>query len=211
MKKRPGPSTSSKRKNNNLTKRTVVKEEVPPDNRHNKDAPTNSTEDAPISIEEVKDPAQDKTEEEITKAEVEEAIAKDRDVANWMKSQALAESKRLKKAGAKVTILKIKNTGIVREDEEDVTKGVVKNRVEVNTELEFESFQQLLLSDSVPCPLRDNHNYVNVILISDGASACLLPYIYPKEANNDLSKWIFINNTMQRTEFNIGAFQTITE
>jgi hypothetical protein len=157
MKKRPTQST--KRKNNNSIKKATAQPKVttPPLVQPPSDE-TNKQEEEQVTLEEV--PTNNVEQDEEEKQQIKEAIERDREVVQWMKAQVEAETKRLKKNGAKVSVMNVKNTGIVREDEENA--GVAKNRIEVNTNTDFDRVQQLLLSDPIPCPSRENHDYVNV-------------------------------------------------
>ncbi len=51
---------------------------------------------------------------------------------------------------------KVKNVGVFREEKK------VINRVETNTSFDFDLVQQLMVSDSTPCPLKEGFHYANV-------------------------------------------------
>lgn len=98
MKKR-GPTTSNKRKNNNSVKKTApvnANATAPPLVR----PPTTVGQSDQVTMEQMPEVIEQDEEE---KQQVKEAIEKDKDVAKWMKTRVDAESKRLKKHGAKVS------------------------------------------------------------------------------------------------------------
>jgi len=130
----------------------------------------------------------------------------DRQVAEFMKTQANAEKERLKQNGAEVNILKVKNTAVVREG--PPTRKVI-NRIEANSDIDFDSIMQILVSPAVPCTPKPSLNYVNLILLSE-SEALLCPYTFiASDSDNNLQHWAFINNQLKRTEISINAFTDV--
>src|SRR3990167_10536239 len=79
-----------------------------------------------------------------------------KEVSVWAKAQLQIEVERIKSCGSRCLPLCVKNTSIVRED------GRIVNRVEVDTNFNFERVKQIFVGDSIPCPLKSNFFYVNV-------------------------------------------------
>ncbi|EFC49863.1 predicted protein [Naegleria gruberi] len=157
--------------------------------------------------------------------------AEDKSIAEFMIKQATLEQQRLKQNGVDVKLLKVKNVAIIRDETPTTTPNTqqqpsqnknknkkkptrnVINRVEVNTDLDFDIFPQILLSAPVKCIPKPSLNYVNVILIGHGDltdPAYLCPYTYPADdKENKLQHWAFINNSLKRTDLDIDAFQDV--
>lgn len=101
----------------------------------------------------------------------------------------------------------------------------VINKLEVNTEFDFELITKILTSAPEPCPAKPGFHYVHLILIAETKPLpLLLPYLYPPSpgrvrrvvpllpvtlpvyisaldrfkanALNDMSEWSFTNNDL---------------
>eukprot|EP00761_Pharyngomonas_kirbyi_P003338 gb/GECH01003342.1/.p1 GENE.gb/GECH01003342.1/~~gb/GECH01003342.1/.p1 ORF type:complete len:179 (+),score=55.41 gb/GECH01003342.1/:1-537(+) len=125
-----------------------------------------------------------------------------RQSVEWMNSQLDNEKQRLQSQGTKVLPAPVKNTGVVKE-----SKRVV-NRVEFNTAFDFDKIQQILVSDPIPCPMRPNHQYVHVVLIT-GGMPLIFPYLFPHDRMNQLTDWVFINNQFKRSRHKVNRFSRV--
>jgi len=73
------------------------------------------------------------------------------------------------------------------------------NRVIFNSLLDFSQVTNILISQSVPCPIRPGYQYVNVVAYMAGKEIPLIfPYVYKtrirsQAGKNNLKHWILIN------------------
>eukprot|EP01118_Nematostelium_gracile_P001853 TRINITY_DN1191_c0_g1_i1.p1 TRINITY_DN1191_c0_g1~~TRINITY_DN1191_c0_g1_i1.p1 ORF type:complete len:163 (-),score=44.13 TRINITY_DN1191_c0_g1_i1:74-508(-) len=124
----------------------------------------------------------------------------------WVKAQVNKELDRLRDLGAKVFPIPVKTTSISRQ------KGQIFNRVELDTGMDFDKIQQIMLSESVNCPTRGGkYQYLNVILFTDKPVGMLLPYLYVPNEKNKLQDWLFINCKGQRSQHRVSAFEQVTQ
>ncbi|KAL9657206.1 hypothetical protein ABK040_011428 [Willaertia magna] len=173
----------------------------------------------------------------------------DAEIVQFMLQQVQQEQLRLKKNGANVTLLKVKNTAIIREHlggnvttnsftnsftnsstnsstnsteiganknlsgntkkKNTKKKEKIINRIEFNSDLNFDKMIQLLLSPAIKIPNKKDYFYINIILLNDKEEAFLCPYVYKKEINNNLQNWALINNNLQRTDLSIQTFKNV--
>lgn len=129
----------------------------------------------------------------------------DRETAIWIKRRSLQEMVTLKKRGCRdVDVCRVKNMGIVRQ-QQDNAPVIVLNRVEVSRAFDFDLVCQIMVSDAEPCPPKgESWSYVNVLLFTPDTtktgSPMLLPYVFQKVAENDLSRWRFVNSRLEYSD-----------
>lgn len=127
-----------------------------------------------------------------------------RKVKEWALKQLDAEVARVQACGQRILKLTAKNCGIVRPE-----GGSVFNRVEVDTEFDFDSVKQIMMSDPEACPLQEKQGFcLRFVVLSNGKPTLLiLPYLYDSSvADNSLQDWEFINNKMQSSRHHVNCF-----
>ncbi|EGC34112.1 hypothetical protein DICPUDRAFT_12102, partial [Dictyostelium purpureum] len=124
-------------------------------------------------------------------------------VVAWMKEQVNNEKKRIISLGSKSILVDVKNAGIVKEDNKII------NRMELNTSFDFNKVTQIMVSDSIECPMKKGYYYMNVLLFANNPIPLLVPYIYLKSTENKLNDWLFINNQFQRSQHRINEFKDV--
>lgn len=143
------------------------------------------------------------------KGEMEEQEAEvETHVKDWMQIKLQEAIKKLRVINPMVIEMPVKNMGIV------VDGNDIWNRIEVNTGFDFDTIDQVMVSEAMEsCPLKKNYVYVTVLLAKPtpcrGSAILALPFMYDLSsfAGNDLQKWILINNKLKRTEFRIDFAQ----
>lgn len=81
------------------------------------------------------------------------------------------------------------------------------NRVEIDTKFDFSKVERILISDSIPCPLKKGYSYVNVLLFTKAPIPLVFPYLYLKETKNKLQEWVFINADKIRVRHHVDKFE----
>eukprot|EP01095_Lingulamoeba_sp_RSL-Kostka_P017233 TRINITY_DN884_c2_g1_i2.p1 TRINITY_DN884_c2_g1~~TRINITY_DN884_c2_g1_i2.p1 ORF type:complete len:140 (-),score=30.36 TRINITY_DN884_c2_g1_i2:29-448(-) len=119
-------------------------------------------------------------------------------VANW-----IADQKRLKNNGANSIPLPVKNMAIIKKN------GDILNRIEINTGMDFNKIQQILISDPIDCVVKPGYKYINVLCFTDKPIPIILPYVYINDESNKLSDWLFVNNFQVEAQHKIENFQQI--
>jgi hypothetical protein len=133
----------------------------------------------------------------------------------WLQARAEEESQRIQSHGTKCLILPINNfTTTLTHDTSDggvVKKAYVLNRIEIQTQLDFDRVIELMVGESIGYPYQEGWAYVNIILFTDAPLPMLVPYIYNQEGQvqNDLSHWEFVNAQGMVSRQLIPAFGTI--
>eukprot|EP00698_Gefionella_okellyi_P018072 TRINITY_DN5390_c0_g1_i2.p2 TRINITY_DN5390_c0_g1~~TRINITY_DN5390_c0_g1_i2.p2 ORF type:complete len:167 (-),score=33.69 TRINITY_DN5390_c0_g1_i2:49-498(-) len=122
-------------------------------------------------------------------------------VAAWMKEQVEKEIQRFASMGHKSIALPVKNMGIVMDGQTCV------NRVELDTNFDFNKIRQIQIAEPVACPHKDGYNFLFVLLISTSPIPLVMPYLYQRNRKNKLQHWIFINNKLERSRHKIEGFQ----
>jgi hypothetical protein len=104
--------------------------------------------------------------------------------------------------------------------EEDIGDAVWVNRVELNTDYDFDKVRgcawvchmlrptccvvqvsQLLYSPPAPCPLKEGYSYTNVVAFDVRSPVPqLFPYLYDTTVEgHSLSHWLFVNNKLKES------------
>ncbi|KAF2069321.1 hypothetical protein CYY_009358 [Polysphondylium violaceum] len=141
--------------------------------------------------------------EDSMKSEFDDVIEKD--VLKWVKDQLNKEKKRITSMGSKSIAVDVKNTGIVKEEE----PVRIINRLELNTNFNFDRVGQILISDSVEVPMKKGFRYINVLLFSNNPVPLIVPYVYQESPENTLTEWLFINNQFARSRHTIKEFSAV--
>ncbi|KAK2950264.1 putative LIMR family protein [Blattamonas nauphoetae] len=155
--------------------------------------------DRPIKAEMEDSPAVDG---DINGPELEKLLQSDKATAIWMQDQCKAEQESMKTKGVNLLPLKVRNTSIIKE------KPLV-NRIEFNTSFDFTKVTQILVGQPIPCPTKPGFTYINVILFTDILGPMIFPYLYSDTVKNDLSRWLFVNNQLDRAEHVVDEFKPV--
>jgi hypothetical protein len=155
------------------------------------------------------------------------------DVAAWIKTQLDNEINRVRTTGGKAIPIPVKNMGVVREDakpnsrtkkkatkkedtdrdnianEQQQDDSILVNRIEFNTSQDFGRVKEVMLSNSIDCPVKQNYKYVNVVLYTGDPLVMMFGYLYENVARNDLSQWLFINNQTKRSRQTVKAYKEL--
>lgn len=133
-----------------------------------------------------------------------EEVALARKLKDWVAQQLDLEVARVEACGQKILRLPVKNCSVLRP-----TPGKVINRVEVDSALDFDCVEQILLSDPVPCPLQEKKGYsmVFVVLSTGKPIVLIMPYIYDTSvADNSLQEWHLINSKLKTSHHRVSGF-----
>jgi len=170
---------------------------------NSKEAQTNTNTDVP-SIEQTENIGLGEVIiEDSQKPDFDDVIEKD--VLKWVKEQLNKERKRITTMGSKSIAVDVKNTGIVKEEE----PVKIINRLELNTNFNFDRVGQILISDSVEVPMKKGYRYINVLLFANNPVPLIVPYVYQESTENKLTEWLFINNQFSRSRHTIKEFNTL--
>ncbi|KAH7827018.1 uncharacterized protein MONOS_4831 [Monocercomonoides exilis] len=131
--------------------------------------------------------------------ELDRLLEHDKATTEWMKQQCSAEIESFKPKRINLIPLKVRNTSILQ------GKPLV-NRVEFNTGFDFEKVTQILTGKPQPCPTKKGFVYINVILMVDGLSPFIFPYLFKDDPKNALTHWLFINNKLERAQHVVDSF-----
>merc|ERR1712176_755945 len=127
-----------------------------------------------------------------------------RRLKKWVSQQLDSEIARVEACGQKVLKLPVKNCSVVRQD-----KDMIANRIEIDSGMDFDSVQQILLSEPVPCPLAEKKgfNMCFVVLSTGKPIVLILPYLYDTNVvGNSLQEWLFINRNMKSSHHRVSCF-----
>lgn len=83
---------------------------------------------------------------------------------------------------------------------------MIINRVEMDTKFDFNLIKQIMLSESVSCPLKEGYLYVNVLLFTDKPLPLIIPYLFQKDKENKLTEWLFINSDNLRVRQRVDQY-----
>ncbi|ORZ02303.1 hypothetical protein BCR43DRAFT_481339 [Syncephalastrum racemosum] len=147
----------------------------------------------------------------------------------WIQQQVDKEVKRVRDVGSSVLPLKIINCGIVPNFDNKKAKAV--NRVELDTQIDLNKIQQVMVSPPVQYPHKPNFEYVHLILVTGQPIPFLAPYLYqtnlkvtqPEREDdngrktpakeivlkNDLKQYLFINKKGLRARFSIHEYHSV--
>ena len=126
----------------------------------------------------------------------------EKDVADWMKLQLETEVNRLKTFNTTCLCMSVKNTSVFLDG------GMCINRIEVKTGFDFSTVVRMMVSEAVPCPLKPNFSYINLVLFTEKPLPILVPYVYDATYNvNNLCDWLLINSKGERTHQRIEHFE----
>ena len=138
---------------------------------------------------------------------VDEVIQK---VYEWAVDQMQQEKTRLKGLGVEPIDLQVVDMSVLVEG-----KKKQINRVIFNTLLDFSQVTNILISQSVACPIKPGYQYVNVVTYISGKEIPLIfPYVYKtrirsQAGKNNLKHWIFINKKFQEAYHLVPTYETI--
>lgn len=129
----------------------------------------------------------------------------------WMMEMLNKEADRIRSHGSKVLPLTVNNMSTLLETTAKPVRRVqVINRIECQTQFDFDAVIQLILSDSVEIPGKDGWKYVNVVLFTDKPIPLLVPYVYDStKKDNTLTHWEFCNSLGHSSRQCIKEFETI--
>ncbi len=109
----------------------------------------------------------------------------------FIKEESEKEHKRLKTFGLIPLVIKVKNFGLTRKDEKII------NRIELSTKFNFEDVKEIFISPPINYPFRHNFKFSNLVLMTENTKVPLLiPYLYEDTAENDLKRFLFINENL---------------
>ncbi|KAK5583944.1 hypothetical protein RB653_005550 [Dictyostelium firmibasis] len=128
----------------------------------------------------------------------------EKNVVVWMKDQLNKEKRRINRMGSKSIPVDVKNAGIIKEE-----NGVILNRLELNTSFDFDKVGQIMVSESIECPVKKGYNYITVLLFANNPIPLIVPYIYLKDGQNKLTDWLFINNQFSRSRHSINEYKDV--
>eukprot|EP00929_Paragymnodinium_shiwhaense_P084629 TRINITY_DN45267_c0_g2_i1.p1 TRINITY_DN45267_c0_g2~~TRINITY_DN45267_c0_g2_i1.p1 ORF type:complete len:216 (-),score=75.19 TRINITY_DN45267_c0_g2_i1:248-895(-) len=127
----------------------------------------------------------------------------------WAGELLAAEIARVEACGQRIQKLAVKNCGIVRPD-----SGSLINRVEVETEFDFDVVQQIMLSEPSACPLDAKKGFYLrfVVLYTGKPTLLILPYLYDAAVvGTSLQDWEFVNKNMQSSRHHVDSFVDAAE
>ena len=127
----------------------------------------------------------------------------DLELVKWLKKQVDTEVERIQMSGGRSIPMAVKNTGITMQDNKII------NRIEFNTMHDFDTIEQIMISNSIVCPLKANFKYANVLLFTKAPLPIIFGYLYRDDATNDLSEWVFINNQGKRSRHKVDRFESV--
>ena len=128
-------------------------------------------------------------------------------VRDWANAQLDEEVNRVTASGAKVIKLFPKNCGVVRPEGE---KHCV-NRVEFSTGLDFDTVEQIMLSDDKPVPEKPGFALRFVVLSTGKPIMLMCAYIYDTGfAGNLLQDWQLINSKLKSSRHRIESLDSVT-
>ncbi|KAI8371578.1 uncharacterized protein BYT42DRAFT_537361 [Radiomyces spectabilis] len=143
----------------------------------------------------------------------------------WIEQQIEEEVNRIRKVGSSVLPLKILNCGIVPNFDRRKAKAV--NRVELDTNIDVNKIQQVMVSPPVSYPHKAHFSYVNLILVTGQPIPFIAPYLYQNNLKvtqpeseedgrkypsklvtlkNDLREFLFINKRGIRARITIHEY-----
>ncbi|KAM9968038.1 hypothetical protein ACTFIW_002469 [Dictyostelium discoideum] len=128
----------------------------------------------------------------------------ERNVVVWMKDQLNKEKRRINRMGSKSIPVDVKNAGIIKEE-----NGVILNRMELNTNFDFDKVSQIMVSESTECPVKKGYHYITVLLFANNPTPLIVPYIYFNDTQNKLTDWLFINNQFSRSRHTINEYKDV--
>ncbi|GJJ71722.1 hypothetical protein EMPS_04079 [Entomortierella parvispora] len=177
------------------------------------------------------------TEEETNAATSLEVDQETTDAKAWIKQNTDAEVARIKATGTSIELLPVKNFGVVVDMSRK--KPIAINRIEIDSTMDFKLIQQIMVSPGIPYPHKENFEYVNVLLFTEGMQTpMLVPYLYdtkfktqePLEENeektgtvdnseadqrpwinvkNNLTEWLLVNSHHMRARHHIDEYHDI--
>ena len=128
-------------------------------------------------------------------------------VRDWANAQLDEEVNRVTASGAKVIKLFPKNCGVVRPEGE---KHCV-NRVEFATGLDFDTVEQIMLSDDKSVPEKPGYALRFVVLSTGKPIMLMFAYIYDTGfAGNLLQDWQLINSKLKSSRHRIESLDSVT-
>ncbi|KAL2918855.1 hypothetical protein HK105_201689 [Polyrhizophydium stewartii] len=160
----------------------------------------------------------------------------DREAATWSANMAAIEASRLRELSVKPLVMQPRNFGLVKDDSH--SPPLIINRVEasalacvshcrkhgltlgilrqIQTNFPFSSrVKQIMVSEPIRYPHKDNFLYVNVLLMTEQTDMPLLiPYLYQGSLDkrrkdvphNDLKEWLIINSNGERARLSTHKF-----
>jgi hypothetical protein len=81
---------------------------------------------------------------------------------------------------------------------------------ECDTAFDFDKVKQIMVSDTVVCPVKENYMYVNVLCFTAQPLPLILPYLYFNSGKNTLRDWLFVNNKMVESRHQVKEFKTVS-
>nr|KAJ3422854.1 hypothetical protein HK105_005938 [Polyrhizophydium stewartii] len=136
----------------------------------------------------------------------------DREAATWSANMAAIEASRLRELSVKPLVMQPRNFGLVKDDSH--SPPLIINRIQTN--FPFSSrVKQIMVSEPIRYPHKDNFLYVNVLLMTEQTDMPLLiPYLYQGSLDkrrkdvphNDLKEWLIINSNGERARLSTHKF-----
>jgi hypothetical protein len=136
-----------------------------------------------------------------------ELVAK---VYEWSVDQMKLEKERLKGLGVEPIDLQVIDMSVLVEG-----KKKQINRVIFNAEIDFKKVTNILISQSIMCPMRAGYQYVNVVCYISGKDIPIIfPYVYKtrlrsQAGKNNLKHWVLINKKFEEAYHLVASYETI--
>ena len=133
-------------------------------------------------------------------------------VAQWISQQVEKEMARLSSLNQKCIPVPVLAMCIIRETETAEAEStpqaaVLWNHVEFKTTFDFTRVQQILLGETMPCPIKKGFTFVTTVLITDGRLPMIFGYLYDsKIKDSNLNNWKFVNAAAEKVRFKVDAF-----
>ncbi|KRW99747.1 hypothetical protein PPERSA_07824 [Pseudocohnilembus persalinus] len=106
----------------------------------------------------------------------------DKELNQWLLNQLQKDVLNMKKQSVEPTVLQVKNFMVIRRDNKDLY-----NRIEFKTSFDFNKVIQILISQEVQHPTKEELSYVSVVLLTDfnapprPNNSFIFPYCYKKK------------------------------
>ena len=127
-------------------------------------------------------------------------------VRAWANAQLDQEVARVEASGGKVIKLFPKNCGVVRPEGE---KHCV-NRVEFSTGMDFDSVEQIMMSEEKPVPEKPGFSLRFVVLSTGKPLVLMFAYIYDAGmTGNLLQDWDLINAQLKSSRHRIDSLEAV--
>jgi hypothetical protein len=111
------------------------------------------------------------------------SLSIDSELISWMFSQSESVIIDAKSKGSNPLLIKPKNFSTV------INENKIENRVEFDTALDFAAVEELLVSEEIPVPQKNDYFYVTVVLFTKNKNVPLVfPYVFVKKTEKEIAE-----------------------